>query len=128
MRNARCHIAGAVSNRAPVSLLQNRLARWLGCAVLILGAHGGPAQGQEDKVQATNQTSGVANTNLSFSVVTPAQRAAWQERLTLGPGDVLTLALSGRPTLTRAEVTIGPDGRISFAEAQDVPGHRTDGG
>lgn len=120
LRNARCHLAGAVLNRAPVSTLKNRFARWLGGAALIVGLHGLPAQGQEREVQSTNKTAGVVNTNLSLSVVTPAQRAEWQQRLTLGPGDVVTLALWGEPTLTRTEVAIGPDGRISFAEAQDI--------
>lgn len=120
LRNARCHLAGAVLNRAPVSFWKHRFARWLGCAVLICGLHGLPAYGQEREVQSTNETAGVANTNLSFSVVAPAQRAAWQQHLTLGPGDVVTLALWGVPALTRLDVAIGPDGRISFAEAQDV--------
>jgi protein involved in polysaccharide export with SLBB domain len=40
--------------------------------------------------------------------------------MTLGPGDVLNLGLYGAPELIRAEVSIGPDGRISYLEAQDV--------
>jgi protein involved in polysaccharide export with SLBB domain/capsular polysaccharide biosynthesis protein len=59
-------------------------------------------------------------TNLAFSVVSPSQRAAWQQHLTLGPGDVLNLGLYGAPELARAEVSVGPDGRISYLEAQDV--------
>jgi protein involved in polysaccharide export with SLBB domain/capsular polysaccharide biosynthesis protein len=59
-------------------------------------------------------------TNLAFSVVNPSQRAAWQQHLTLGPGDVLNLGLYGAPELARAEVAIGPDGRISYLEAQDI--------
>jgi protein involved in polysaccharide export with SLBB domain/capsular polysaccharide biosynthesis protein len=120
LRNARCHLAGAVLNRARVSFFTNRFARWLGCAALLFGLHGLSAYSQESEIQSANAATGVANTNLSFSVVTPAQRAAWQQRLTLGPGDVMTLALWGEPTLTQTEVAIGPDGRISFAEAQDV--------
>lgn len=59
-------------------------------------------------------------TNLAFSVVNPSQRAGWQQHLTLGPGDVLNLGLYGAPELIRAEVSIGPDGRISYLEAQDI--------
>ncbi len=120
LRHARCHLAGAVLNHAPVSRWQNRLARWFGCIVLWSGLLALPAHGGDAQPQATNDIEAAANTNLSFSVVTPAQRAAWQRRLTLGPGDVLTIALHGEPTLTRAELAVGPDGRISFAEAQDV--------
>lgn len=56
----------------------------------------------------------------SFSVNSRAQRAEWQKRLTLGPGDVLNLSLFGAPDFKRDEVPIGPDGRISFLEAQNV--------
>jgi len=66
---------------------------------------------------STNQDD---ETNLSFSVVSPAQRAAWQRHLTLGAGDVLNFSLYGEPTLTQSGVPIGPDGRVSFLEAQDV--------
>lgn len=61
-----------------------------------------------------------ANTPRSFSVSSKAQRAAWQQRLTLGPGDVLNLGLYGSPDFARKEVPIGPDGRISFLEAHNV--------
>lgn len=54
------------------------------------------------------------------AVTTPAKRAAWQDRLTLGPGDVVTLSIFGHPELTKPEVFVGPDGRVSYLEAQDV--------
>jgi protein involved in polysaccharide export with SLBB domain len=57
---------------------------------------------------------------VSLSVTAPVKRAAWQERLTLGPGDVLNLVLFGEKDSTRTEVPIGPDGRISFLQAHDV--------
>src|SRR6185503_6276726 len=63
---------------------------------------------------------GVAPTNGYFSIVNPAQRAAWQQRLTVGPGDVLTFALYGQPELNRTEVAVAPDGTVSFLEAHDV--------
>lgn len=56
----------------------------------------------------------------SLTVHSPDQRAEWQKRLTLGPGDVLNLSLYGYPELSKANVAIGPDGRISFLQAQDV--------
>jgi protein involved in polysaccharide export with SLBB domain len=57
---------------------------------------------------------------LSLSVTAPSKRAAWQERLTLGPGDVLNLQLFDMPDSVRTEVPIGPDGRISFLHARDI--------
>jgi protein involved in polysaccharide export with SLBB domain len=58
--------------------------------------------------------------NLSLSVRTPDRRAAWQQRLTLGPGDVLNLSLFEMPETARVEVPITPDGRITFLQARDV--------
>lgn len=56
----------------------------------------------------------------AFSVGAQAPRAPWQQRLTLGPGDVLSLSIFGAPELTREEVPISPDGRISYLEAHNV--------
>jgi protein involved in polysaccharide export with SLBB domain len=59
-------------------------------------------------------------TNLSFSGSRLARRAPWQQKFTLGPGDVLNFGFYGQPELTRADVLIGPDGRVSYLQAQDV--------
>jgi protein involved in polysaccharide export with SLBB domain len=60
-------------------------------------------------------------TNRLFSASSqPGQRAEWQRRLTLGPGDTLNLMLFERPESAKREVPIGPDGRISFLQAEDV--------
>jgi len=55
---------------------------------------------------------------VSFSI--PNKRAAWQEHLTLGPGDVLNFALFDRTELTRNEIAVEPDGRVSYLEAQGI--------
>ncbi|PYX66941.1 MAG: hypothetical protein DMG78_28475, partial [Acidobacteria bacterium] len=59
-------------------------------------------------------------TNGSFGITQPLKRSAWQQRFTLGPGDVLSFNLFGQPELARAEVPIGPDGRITYLQAEDV--------
>ena len=59
-------------------------------------------------------------TNVSFSLISPAKRAQWQRRLTLGAGDVLNLSLFEVPETARAEVPVSPDGTISFLQARDV--------
>jgi protein involved in polysaccharide export with SLBB domain/capsular polysaccharide biosynthesis protein len=122
LRHARCHLAGAVLNRAGVSGFKNYFSRWVGCLALLLALSTSSVSAQELAVtnEPIDQTTAPANTNLSFSVVAPAQRAAWQQRLTLGPGDVLNISMYGEPLLTRLEMPVGPDGRIGFAEAQDI--------
>jgi polysaccharide biosynthesis/export protein len=56
----------------------------------------------------------------SFSGSLPGQRAQWQQRLTLGPGDILNLSLLEMPETARTDVPVGPDGRVSFLQASDV--------
>ena len=56
----------------------------------------------------------------SLSVTAPIKRAEWQQRLTLGPGDLLNLQLFDMPDTAKTEVPIGPDGRISFLQARDI--------
>lgn len=67
-----------------------------------------------------NREAPPANPGGSFSASADLPRPPWLRRLTLGPGDVLNLSMYGEPDLTRTEVFIGPDGRISYLEAQDV--------
>lgn len=119
LRHARCKLAGAVLNRAEDSILQNKFQRWLNFAGVLIALNFSILHAAElsESPAATNQ---VEATNLSFSVVSPAQRAAWQQHLTLGAGDVLNFSLYGEPLLAQAEVPIGPDGRVSYLEAQDV--------
>ncbi|SDS43249.1 polysaccharide biosynthesis/export family protein [Opitutus sp. GAS368] len=120
LRHARCNVVGAVINREATPVSTDRLARWLpNLAALLLvavlvaptGARAQPAAEAPPAPPAAPE---------SLSVVSPRQRADWQKQLTLGPGDVLRLALYNEPTLTQPAVTIQPDGRISFLEARDV--------
>lgn len=122
LRQARCKLAGAVLNRSPASLLQKRFQRWLSYAVVLGALNVLSLQAAESPgaLAATNSNP-APETNLSFSVVSPAQCADWQKHLTLGAGDVLNLSLYGEPALTQLNVPIGPDGRISYLEAADVP-------
>ena len=50
-----------------------------------------------------------------------ASLAPWQEKLTLGPGDTFDISLYGQPDTLRQGMAVGPDGRISFLQATDVP-------
>ena len=106
LRHARCNLVGAVLNHEPPARIHNRFPRWLGCGLLCLALS--PFTGK------------AAETNLALSAANSPKRAPWQERLTLGPGDTLNFALFGQPELTRSEVPIGPDGRVSYLEAEDI--------
>jgi len=121
LRNARCRLVGAVLNRETAPPIKNRFQRWLGCAVILMGlcfCNVRAAEG-DSPVAAGAPAADAPSTNLSFSAA-PAQRGAWQQHLTLGPGDVLNIGLFGQPELSRTDVFIGPDGRVSYLQAQDI--------
>jgi protein involved in polysaccharide export with SLBB domain/capsular polysaccharide biosynthesis protein len=115
LRHARCNLVGAVINRAMSTFTEGRFSRWMSC-IVALAAIGLSAPHLVAQDAAPTATAVPA----TFSVTSPAQRADWQRKLTLGPGDVLTLGLYGEPDLTLKEVPVGPDGRISYLEATDI--------
>jgi protein involved in polysaccharide export with SLBB domain/capsular polysaccharide biosynthesis protein len=114
LRHASCNLVGAVFNRERAAPLSGRFSRWAGSsAFLLLLALCLPAPAAAEPPQS-------ADAPAAFSVASPAQRAQWQQRLTLGPGDVLSFHLYGSPELTREDVPIGPDGRVSYLEAENI--------
>jgi protein involved in polysaccharide export with SLBB domain/capsular polysaccharide biosynthesis protein len=115
LRDASCNLVGAFFNRERAAPLSGRFGRWLGGAAVVLLAGVSPA-GTEARGAGQSPEPAQA----AFSAASAPQRAPWQERLTLGPGDVLSLHLYGSPELTRENVSVGPDGMISYLEAQDI--------
>ena len=79
--------------------------------------------GEAGAAEAT-ATNAPPKPNPSFSASNTGKRAPWQERLTLGPGDVLNFTLYETNIETnelgRAEVVIGPDGRVNYLQAENV--------
>ena len=47
-------------------------------------------------------------------------RAAWQENLKLGPGDIVSIMIYGTPDSARTDIPVGPDGRLTYMQAQDI--------
>ncbi len=121
LRHARSNLVGAVLNREPAPPIKKRFQRWMGCMVLLLGFCFNVRAAETDSVPATLPAVGeTVPTNGSFSIISSRQRAAWQQHLTLGPGDVLNFSLFGQPEFNHTDVFIGPDGRVSFLQAQDM--------
>lgn len=113
LRSINCGLVGAVLNRASVPSWKSRFAHWTNAAVLILSTLMAPP--------APAQTATVAaSLPASISVSSPDRLADWQKRLTLGAGDVVSITIYDEPDSVRAGVSIGPDGRINYLEAQDV--------
>jgi protein involved in polysaccharide export with SLBB domain/capsular polysaccharide biosynthesis protein len=107
LRAARCHLVGAVLNRERAEPVRGRFSRWIGIPAMLLAA-------------SLSLPAPRASAQDAFSVVGPARQADWQRHLTLGPGDVVSFHFFGAPELTREEVPIGPDGRISYLEADNI--------
>ena len=102
--------------------MNNRLLLLAGMAGLIFtlsGAAPRAAEGTKPE-DAARVAAGAPATNPSLSAFSPGKRARWQERLTLGPGDVLNFGLFDSPELARTEVVIGPDGRVSYLQAEGI--------
>ena len=71
-------------------------------------------------VAITTGTAAFAQPTNGLSVSKVPVLAPWQEKLTLGPGDVLDISLYGQIDSGRPGVTVGPDGRFSYLQAVDV--------
>jgi protein involved in polysaccharide export with SLBB domain/capsular polysaccharide biosynthesis protein len=122
LRHARCNLVGAVLNRESEPTVKKNILRWVTCAALLLGAGQFSTRAADADAPEPDRPAPVQNVaQPSFSVATPRKRAPWQERLTLGPGDVLNLSLFGQKELTRVEVVIGPDGLVNYLQARDIP-------
>jgi protein involved in polysaccharide export with SLBB domain/capsular polysaccharide biosynthesis protein len=112
LRQAGCNLVGSFLNREESAPLTGRFSRWLGSAALVL-----PLLASIPAMRAS-ATGDAAPPAAADSFAVPG--ASWHRKLTLGPGDEVSLSLVGSPELTRPDVTIGSDGRISFLEARDI--------
>ena len=124
LRHARSHLIGAVLNRAPDAAAKPRFARWFGRRSLLLatafGLAGAPATAQTTQTGTATGFSPASSPAASFAVLDTPERAPWQQRFTLGPGDQLQLNVYGQADSTSSTLLIGPDGRISYLEAQNL--------
>ncbi|MGZ4975200.1 MAG: polysaccharide biosynthesis/export family protein, partial [Limisphaerales bacterium] len=135
LRHAGCNLVGAVLNREPSSFVRRQFSKFtvimaLGLALQsamadeaprgkicasILPPHSAAANGKiAPSMMETNDIPHIYYTNA------PAPRSQWQQRLTLGPGDVLNLGFYGETNLAKFDVVVGMDGRISYLQAQGV--------
>jgi protein involved in polysaccharide export with SLBB domain/capsular polysaccharide biosynthesis protein len=117
LRHANCNLVGAVFNREYAPPMRGRFSRWTANSALLL------LSGlclSATRASATVDPAPAPDQPAAFSIADPAHRDAWQKHLTLGPGDVVSFHLYGSPELSRENVPIGPDGRVSYLEAENV--------
>ena len=95
--------------------MKQRLVRWCASAVFLLAA-------LMPVGTAWAQDANPASANILLSAISSTNRAPWQQHLTLGAGDVVSISLYGGTGNTEIwpNVVIGPDGRLNYLEAHDV--------
>jgi len=138
MRAGDVNIVGSLLNREPKSLAALPDLSRFGLSLLLVGSllHGlAPtvAFATEPQALATANSNSNSNSNSPPPTSQPSSPPAlllgapdlpllapWQQRLTIGPGDVLHIQIYGRKDLNRSDITVGPDGRISYLEARGV--------
>lgn len=134
LRHARCNLVGAVLNHAPPPFLSSKITRWFNkstvAIALLFSLFTVNITAQENAAEATQeplptlQFAGGQQEGEQpkpvFSASARRQRAKWQEKLTLGPGDVIDIHFYGNSALSRTNVLIGPDGRITYLQANSL--------
>ena len=126
LRHARCNLVGAVLNYAPPPFLSSKITRWFNKSVtaLLLGLSLNAGLAAEEQSEAQAQFAVAQPQQQQPEVLTfgasKRKRAAWQERLTFGPGDAMDIHFYGNPSLSRTNVLVGPDGRINYLQATGV--------
>ena len=105
-------IAAAAQNREPVDFARLALLeRLLPLALVFLLLGSGAARAVETNLVTPDALSG--------STPTPFF-ADWQQHYTVGAGDIFNIRIYGRTDSSHNYLPVGPDGRISFMEAQSV--------
>lgn len=130
LRHARCNLVGAVLNQAPPPVLNTRLTRWFtkftSAALLLASLHLAPALVAQNTdaaaLQPANSITAEQTNAPTFKLGAGArkERAEWQKRLTFGPGDLMDIQMYGNSSFTRTNVMVGPDGRISYLQADNI--------
>ncbi len=124
LRDAHCNLVGTLLNHDSTRPIKKSFAKWMPCLVFgCLAAFSATSQAQEAVSNPTAAPVVVAPAPAApkpFAAVTQQRKADWQKKLTLGPGDMLNFNFFSQPELARTEVMIGPDGRVSYLQAQDL--------
>lgn len=103
LRNTGCNLMGAVLNGVSARA-RSAVAAIILLAVATLGINTAAAQQPAVATSKTNAPS----------------LAPWQQQFTVGPGDVFDVSLYNQPESLRSATIIGPDGRMSYLQAQDL--------
>jgi protein involved in polysaccharide export with SLBB domain len=80
-----------------------------------------PEPSENAGAAAAQEAGGAAQAeDLTFSGGVRKRKAKWQEKLTLGAGDVFDIHFYGNNALSRTNIFVGPDGTISYLQVQGL--------
>jgi polysaccharide biosynthesis/export protein len=85
---------------------------------LVLGVSPSAFSQDTPIVEAIDST---ASSNPNPTPTPPASSPSWRDKYTLGPGDILQIQFYGKPELTRENITITPDGCLTYLDAVNAP-------
>ena len=117
LRASNCGLVGSVFNRAEIPKWRKRFAHLVAILLTIFCTVQCLAAEQAATAPAAATTNAVVP---MLSISSPDRLATWQQHLTLGAGDELSVSLYDEPDSGRSGLIIGPDGRLNYLEAQDV--------
>lgn len=121
IRLAEIQITGAFMNRIPPAIARLPDLSKFGLMLLFGLGLSAFSPSPMHAAEATAESTPTVSTNFQLSATArPANLAPWQERLTLGPGDLVNLSVFGQKQFTRNLVPIGPDGRINYLQVNGV--------
>jgi polysaccharide biosynthesis/export protein len=87
------------------------------CFAVLSGTFGAlGADPQPNSAEAPSKSS-----NVFFSARAAGKRAAWQQHMTVGPGDTFNISIFDLADTARTEVPVAPDGRLTYLQARNIP-------
>ena len=119
LRDGRHRLFGAMMNRCLDNPAGDRLWFCLMALILLLSP-------RQRAIAAESQASPLPPPVLSapaapaLSATAVAKLAPWQQRLTLGPGDMLDISIYDSPESRRPAIAIGPDGTLNYLQVRDL--------
>jgi protein involved in polysaccharide export with SLBB domain len=119
LRDRRCRLFGAVMNRCLNDIAGDHLRLRLMTLVLLLSPFHNAIAAENQAPTSPPPPVLSAPVAPTLSATTVTQLAPWQQRLTLGPGDVLDISIYDIPESKRSAVAIGPDGTLNYLQVRD---------
>lgn len=119
LMTAQRNVLGTVFNEAKLAP-RRKSRRWFKWPLAALLVCAGALHAQTPAPPPPELPPPPAVESAGLSVGDAAPLAPWQEHLTLGAGDIVDVAIYGKPDSARPGLVIGPDGCLTYLQARDI--------